>query len=148
VRAMLLTAQQRPLEARDIQPPNPREGQVLVEVHACGVCRTDLHVVDRELANPKLPLVPGHEVVGTVILCSDATRSMKFATAPPCPAVLRKADTASSTLSMCREHLGKRWLGHPSRTYCAETRPKRVPCLLPMLLPTAGGGFPPRQLSY
>ncbi|MFO1025608.1 MAG: zinc-dependent alcohol dehydrogenase family protein [Acetobacteraceae bacterium] len=46
--------------------PQPGPHQVLIRVHACGVCRTDLHVVDRDLTDPKLPLVPGHEIVGTV----------------------------------------------------------------------------------
>jgi alcohol dehydrogenase, propanol-preferring len=46
--------------------PRPGAGEVLIRVHACGVCRTDLHILDGELPNPKLPLVPGHEVVGTV----------------------------------------------------------------------------------
>ncbi|MGA9521768.1 MAG: zinc-dependent alcohol dehydrogenase family protein [Myxococcaceae bacterium] len=52
------------LEQRDVPAPGP--GQVLLRVHACAVCRTDLHVVDGELPDPKLPLVPGHEIVGTV----------------------------------------------------------------------------------
>ncbi|MDN7859742.1 zinc-dependent alcohol dehydrogenase family protein [Burkholderia cepacia] len=52
-------------EAR-VPEPLPAPGQLLIDVHACGVCRTDLHVVDGELAHPKLPLVPGHEIVGTV----------------------------------------------------------------------------------
>ncbi|AOJ36278.1 zinc-dependent alcohol dehydrogenase family protein [Burkholderia metallica] len=52
-------------EAR-VPDPFPRAGQLLIDVHACGVCRTDLHVVDGELAHPKLPLIPGHEIVGTV----------------------------------------------------------------------------------
>ena len=51
---------------RDLPVPEPGPGQVLLRVHACGVCRTDLHVVDGELPGPKLPLVPGHEIVGTV----------------------------------------------------------------------------------
>ncbi|GIL00153.1 MAG: alcohol dehydrogenase [Alphaproteobacteria bacterium] len=64
---MILEAPGRPLRAVDGWPrPAPGRGQVLVRVHACGVCRTDLHVVDGELAEPKLPLVPGHEIVGTV----------------------------------------------------------------------------------
>jgi alcohol dehydrogenase, propanol-preferring len=67
VRAMLLTSAGRPLlEGRDIASPIPDDGQVSVSVQACGVCRTDLHIVDGDLANPKLPLVPGHEIVGTV----------------------------------------------------------------------------------
>ncbi|MCI0568583.1 MAG: zinc-dependent alcohol dehydrogenase family protein, partial [Acidobacteria bacterium] len=55
--------------------PVPGAGQVLLEVQACAVCRTDLHVVDGELANPSLPLIPGHEIVGTVLaLGPGATR--------------------------------------------------------------------------
>lgn len=50
----------------DLPTPTPGAGQVLVRVGACAVCRTDLHVVDGELAAPKLPLVPGHEIVGRV----------------------------------------------------------------------------------
>lgn len=51
----------------EIARPKPGVGEVLIRVNACGVCRTDLHVVDGELPNPKLPLVPGHEIVGTVV---------------------------------------------------------------------------------
>jgi propanol-preferring alcohol dehydrogenase len=54
------------LQLRDVAPPTPRADQVLIDVHACGVCRTDLHVVDGELAHPKRPVIPGHEIVGTV----------------------------------------------------------------------------------
>ncbi|HJT23744.1 MAG TPA: zinc-dependent alcohol dehydrogenase family protein [bacterium] len=64
--AMVLTAPGRPLRLSEIEPPKPRKGQVLVKVHACGICRTDLHVVDGELKSPKLPLVPGHQIVGLV----------------------------------------------------------------------------------
>ena len=65
--AMVLTAPGRPLgeSQRDIPSPGPR--QVAIRVAACGVCRTDLHVVDGELAGPRLPLVPGHEIVGQVV---------------------------------------------------------------------------------
>jgi propanol-preferring alcohol dehydrogenase len=66
VRALVLDATGRPLMARDLPTPEPGPGQVLVRVLACGVCRTDLHVVDGELPEPKLPLVPGHQVVGVV----------------------------------------------------------------------------------
>jgi alcohol dehydrogenase, propanol-preferring len=67
MQAMVLTAAQRPLERQDRGlPPGPGPHQVLVKVHACGVCRTDLHIIDGELTQPKLPLVPGHEIVGTV----------------------------------------------------------------------------------
>jgi propanol-preferring alcohol dehydrogenase len=66
MRAMLLDAPHRPLRAADIPRPEPGPGQVLVAVRACGVCRTDLHVADGELPNPKLPIILGHEIVGTV----------------------------------------------------------------------------------
>ena len=61
---MVLDAPGRPLRVADLPDPNPSPGQVLIEVKACGVCRTDLHIVDGELPQPKLPLVPGHQIVG------------------------------------------------------------------------------------
>src|SRR5437667_7621084 len=67
MRAMLLDAPRRPLRAADTAAPEPGPGQVLLAVRACGVCRTDLHIFDGELPNPKLPLVLGHEIVGTVM---------------------------------------------------------------------------------
>lgn len=63
---MLLEAAGRPLVPAELPVPVPGPGQLLIRVHACGVCRTDLHVLDGELARPKLPLVPGHQIVGTV----------------------------------------------------------------------------------
>jgi propanol-preferring alcohol dehydrogenase len=67
MRAMVLTTPETALQEMDLPVPAPGPGQVLLRVHACGVCRTDLHVVDGELTEPKLPLVPGHEIVGTVV---------------------------------------------------------------------------------
>ena len=67
MRAMLLTAPGKPLQEVDLPIPTPSSGQVLIRVHTCGVCRTDLHVVDGELTQPKLPLIPGHQIVGTVV---------------------------------------------------------------------------------
>jgi propanol-preferring alcohol dehydrogenase len=64
VRAMVLHAAKTPLEESELERPTPVRGQLLLEVAACGVCRTDLHVVDGELPDPKLPLVPGHQIVG------------------------------------------------------------------------------------
>ena len=61
---MVLERQREPLRLRDLPVPEPGEGQVRLRVLACGVCRTDLHVVDGELERPKLPLVPGHQIVG------------------------------------------------------------------------------------
>ncbi len=66
MRAMVMDAARRPLRLADIPRPAPEPGQVLIAVRACGVCRTDLHVLDGELPNPKLPLVLGHEIIGTV----------------------------------------------------------------------------------
>jgi propanol-preferring alcohol dehydrogenase len=66
MRAMLLDAPGRPLRAGTVQLAKPGPHQLLIQVRACGVCRTDLHVADGELPNPKLPLVLGHEIVGTV----------------------------------------------------------------------------------
>jgi propanol-preferring alcohol dehydrogenase len=63
---MILDAPGTPLRATEVAVPRPGRGQVLLRVHACGVCRTDLHVVDGELPDPALPLVPGHQIVGTV----------------------------------------------------------------------------------
>jgi propanol-preferring alcohol dehydrogenase len=63
---MLLEAPGSPLRAADLPPPEPGPGEVVVEVGACGVCRTDLHIVDGELDRPKLPLVLGHQIVGRV----------------------------------------------------------------------------------
>jgi propanol-preferring alcohol dehydrogenase len=61
---MVLPAQREPLELRDLPVPEPGRDQVRLRVRACGVCRTDLHVVDGELPHPKLPLVIGHQIVG------------------------------------------------------------------------------------
>jgi propanol-preferring alcohol dehydrogenase len=67
MRAMILRRPQAPLAEAELGAPEPGPGQVLIKVHACAVCRTDLHVVDGELTEPKLPLVPGHEIVGRVV---------------------------------------------------------------------------------
>ena len=66
MRAMLLKSPDRPLECADVPTPHPAPGQMLVRVAACAVCRTDLHVINGELPDPKLPLILGHEIVGQV----------------------------------------------------------------------------------
>jgi propanol-preferring alcohol dehydrogenase len=66
MRAMMLERLRAPLVLRERPTPAPQAGEILIAVTACGVCRTDLHVVDGELSGPKLPLVPGHEIVGRV----------------------------------------------------------------------------------
>ena len=67
MRAMLLDAPHTPLRLAEIPIPTPGPGQVLLKVSACGVCHTDLHILDGELNEPKLPLVLGHQIVGTVV---------------------------------------------------------------------------------
>ena len=64
MRAMVLDRPGEPLQLRELPPPDASEGQVVLRVRACAVCRTDLHIVDGELPHPKLPLVPGHQIVG------------------------------------------------------------------------------------
>jgi len=67
--AMCLDAPHGPLVRRELPVPAPADDEVLIEVAACAVCRTDLHIVDGELTEPKLPLIPGHEIVGRVLEC-------------------------------------------------------------------------------
>ena len=66
MRAMVLDRPRQPLQLRDVPKPKPGRGQLLVRVNTCAVCRTDLHIVDGELPNPKLPLILGHQIVGRV----------------------------------------------------------------------------------
>ena len=75
MRAMVLDRLKTPLVMRERDMPRPGAGEILLEVKACGVCRTDLHVVDGELEHPKLPLVPGHEIVGRVAALGQGVRS-------------------------------------------------------------------------
>lgn len=67
MRAMVLVEPHQPLQFQQMPTPVPQKGQVLIKVEACGVCRTDLHIYDGELTQPKLPLILGHQVVGTVV---------------------------------------------------------------------------------
>ena len=73
MKAMVLAAPGEPLRESELPAPEPGQGQVAVAVGACGVCRTDLHVVDGELSEPKLPLVPGHQIVGRVVATGPDT---------------------------------------------------------------------------
>jgi propanol-preferring alcohol dehydrogenase len=74
---MLLRSPRTPLEAMELPDPEPGPGQVALRVTACGVCRTDLHVVDGDLTAPKLPLVPGHEIVGRVERLGDGVTAFR-----------------------------------------------------------------------
>jgi propanol-preferring alcohol dehydrogenase len=75
---MVLERAGEPLSSAELPEPRPSAGQVLIAVSACGVCRTDLHIVDGELERPKLPLVPGHQIVGTVVEVGEGVE--RFAT--------------------------------------------------------------------
>lgn len=75
--AMVLEAPQKALVLKSLPLPVPATKQVLIKVIACGVCRTDLHIVDGELTQPKLPLIPGHEIVGVIVQTGNNVLSLK-----------------------------------------------------------------------
>jgi propanol-preferring alcohol dehydrogenase len=77
MRAMLLDAPRQPLRAARLPVPVARGSDILLEVEACGVCRTDLHIVDGDLATHRLPLVPGHEIVGTVVAAGEDAKRFR-----------------------------------------------------------------------
>ena len=77
MRAMLLERPGTPLRLTQLPVPHPAEGQILLAVQACGVCRTDLHLVDGELPDPVLPMVPGHEIVGTVAALGHGVQGLQ-----------------------------------------------------------------------
>jgi propanol-preferring alcohol dehydrogenase len=78
MQAMVLERPGEPLRLIERSEPLPASGQVRVQVAACGVCRTDLHVVDGELPNPKLPIVPGHEIIGRIDKVGDGTDALSI----------------------------------------------------------------------
>ena len=67
MRAMLMEQAHAPLQWKESPIPEPGPGQVLIRVRSCAVCRTDLHILDAELLRPKLPLILGHEIIGTIV---------------------------------------------------------------------------------
>ncbi len=77
MKAMVLTEVKKPLVLKEVNKPTPGPDQVLIRVSACGVCRTDLHVFDGELPTPKLPLIPGHQIVGTVEALGEKVSGVK-----------------------------------------------------------------------
>lgn len=99
--AMVLNALHAPLEWTERPDPLPGPGQIRVRVGACGVCRTDLHVVDGELPDPHLPIIPGHEIVGRIDQLGSGVTGLKIG-----------------------ERVGIPWLGHCCGTcpYCAAGR--------------------------
>ncbi|MCZ6588278.1 MAG: zinc-dependent alcohol dehydrogenase family protein [Alphaproteobacteria bacterium] len=99
MRAMVLDRANTPLVLRTIDDPTPGPDDVLIGVRACGVCRTDLHIVDGELTGPKLPIIPGHEIVGEVIAVGERVERFEIG-----------------------ERVGVPWLGHTCGAchYCAS----------------------------
>lgn len=75
MRAMVHESAGAPLQWREVPAPIPGPGEVRIAVSVCGVCRTDLHIVDGELPHPKAPLIPGHEIVGMVESCGPGVSS-------------------------------------------------------------------------
>ena len=94
MQAMALDAPRTPLVMRERSLPAPGAGEILVAVAACGVCRTDLHVVDGELEHPKLPIVPGHEIVGRVAALGAGVAGFQLASASACRGSARPAASA------------------------------------------------------
>jgi len=109
MRAMVLEELGKPLQEKTVPVPRPGSGQVLIKVRACGVCRTDLHIIDGELSDPKLPLIPGHEIVGTVVAVGGGEH---------------EDESEGSVANRFRigERVGVPWLGHTDGTcaYCKK----------------------------
>jgi propanol-preferring alcohol dehydrogenase len=78
MRAMVLDGPHRAVQMRLLPRPRPGPDELLVKISACAVCRTDLHVVDGELPDPKLPIIPGHEIIGRVVACGANTRNFSI----------------------------------------------------------------------
>jgi propanol-preferring alcohol dehydrogenase len=99
--AMVLSKLKTPLEWTELPDPQPGPNEIRVKVLACGVCRTDLHVVDGELPGPKLPIIPGHEIVGRIDALGPGVQGLKLG-----------------------ERVGIPWLGHTDGTcpYCLMQR--------------------------
>lgn len=77
MRAMVLDRAKGSLVVKDIQKPSPTLNQVLVKVEACGVCRTDMHLLDGDLPNIPYPIIPGHQIVGRVEACGSLVKTFK-----------------------------------------------------------------------
>src|SRR5947199_7789077 len=112
MRAMVLDKPKQPLQACDVPKPEPGRGQLLVRVRVCAVCRTDLHIVDGELPNPKLPLILGHQIVGRVEQLGESVKGQSNASAA------RTSDFAIG------DRVGIPWLGWTDGdcSYCRSNR--------------------------
>ncbi len=76
MRAMVFVGTGKPLQLQQLPVPEPTADQVLVRVKACGICRTDLHIIDGELDEPNLPLIPGHQIVGEVVALGESVKGL------------------------------------------------------------------------
>ena len=101
MRAMVFDGTSPHLHDMQVPDPQPGAGQLLIGVHTCGVCRTDLHLIDRELPYPKQPVIPGHEIVGTVAALGAGVEGFAVG-----------------------DRIGVPWLGHTCGRcrYCASAR--------------------------
>ena len=133
MRAMVLDRPRTPLMPREWPVPQPGEGEILIEVAACGVCRTDLHVVDGELPDPKLPIVPGHEIVGRVAAIGSGVSGFALGAhvgVPGSPPPAASVGIAAQDAKICAMRLGSPatrvmavtpptpWHGRASRSRC------------------------------
>jgi propanol-preferring alcohol dehydrogenase len=121
---MLLDRPGAPLQPADIPRPSPAPGQLLIRVLACGVCRTDLHVADGELPDPKLPLVLGHEIVGTVVEGTEGTEGAEAQGHTPRGETRRRGDAPAGSRYKPGDRVGIPWLGWTCGEcrYCAAGR--------------------------
>lgn len=78
MRAMILNEVKKPLILQEISVPAPDEYEVLIEVHCCAVCRTELHIIDNQLPTPHLPLIPGHQIVGTIVAMGKKVTTLQI----------------------------------------------------------------------
>jgi propanol-preferring alcohol dehydrogenase len=119
MKAMLLrepkTAEERPLEWIDLPLPKPGPGEVRLSVKACGVCHTDLHTVEGDLALPRLPLVPGHQIVGIVEARGDGANRFEAGQRVGVPWLYRSCGQCE----FCNRGVGA---GHPSENLCENAQ--------------------------
>ena len=126
MQAMVLEKQRGPLVLKVLPVPQPDPDQVLIRVHACGICRTDLHVADGDLTEPKLPLILGHEIVGTVVKKGENVKQFKVG-----------------------ERIGVPWLGYTCGVcpFCIKSRENL--CDNPLFTGyTINGGFAEYTVAY
>ncbi len=100
MRAMILENPGQPLRLVSIPVPTPAADEVLIKIHACGICRTDLHVVDGELTEPCLPIIPGHQIVGEVVALGAAVQRWRIGDRVGVPWL----GSSCGTCDYCRAH--------------------------------------------